>query len=92
MTTVLFRKEKEGDIIAVFPYIQEAMACLCYTHFGQHFTADWLYLRNHTTQASEKEAQKLINELQAVGYDDLRIIKRLPNWYAIHTRRVAGWE
>lgn len=92
MITVLFRVERDGGTLAVFPYIPQSLACLCYSHAGQHVTADWLYLRDNTRPATPSEAGALLDELKAVGYRDLRMIRKLPGWRAIRDARASRPE
>jgi hypothetical protein len=82
MTEVKFVKTKsgefKGDITAVFPYEIATMEgdMLCYSHVGQHAccSKDWL---KHTVLATPKEYYDLFRELISIGYDDLKIIKRI---------------
>lgn len=86
---IIFRKEKDGNIIAFFPGMKCSYGRIaCYCHIGQHSEADILYYMNDTTQATEAEYSALLDELRKI-YDDCKIIirKRLPNggnvsaWY-----------
>lgn len=76
-TDVIFRKEKDNTIIAVFPYIIEDRNgnVLCYAHLGQHSGADYSYFTEKTVPALESEYTDLKTELESIGYN-LRIIKR----------------
>lgn len=79
MTKVIFRKFADGDIIALFP--EEVFAgylVSSYMHIGQHSEADYNAMIAVTKPASEKEYAALYKELQQVGYDDLKVIKRKP--------------
>ena len=77
MTNVVFRKEKDGQILAVFGEIADNFYNLvCYAHLGQHSACSLEYYRS-TKPASAGEYQPLLNELQSIGYNDLRICKRL---------------
>lgn len=76
-TDVIFRKEKDGSILAVFPYLIQdfsGLYCTCYAHVGQHSAMMWNYLQN-TAPASPQEYSDLFAELESIGYN-LRVIKR----------------
>ena len=75
-TAVVFRKFKEGDIIALFPYEIDSGTCIMsYQHMGQHSGADYDSVIKCTKQAKQKEYRDLYTELVGIGYD-LEIIKR----------------
>lgn len=77
-TPVIFRKD-EQEVIAVFPAepgTLELSTLWCYTHVGQHSacTSGWY----RTTQpATPDEYKDLLEELISIGYDDLKIVKRI---------------
>lgn len=70
---VIFRKTKDGEIIAFFP---EASAnfgnILSYMHIGQHGEAS-LEFYQETNKATETEYNTLMMELKAI-YDDYNLI------------------
>jgi len=76
-TDVIFRKEKDNAILAVFPH--EIVDCegniMCYAHVGQHSGASYDYVLKKTVPASETEYIDLKTELESIGYN-LRTIKR----------------
>ena len=75
-TAVVFRKYKEGDIIALFPYEIDSGTCIMsYQHVGQHSGADYDHMIHCTKPAKQKEYRDLYTELVGIGYD-LEIIKR----------------
>lgn len=81
MSEVMFRKYKDGDILAVFPYEattrQSALyGCMCYQHIGQHGSGDYHAMIDQTKPASADEYADLLAELKRIGYDDLKIITR----------------
>ena len=45
-------------------------------HLGQHGAADYCHVLAATRQTREDEYGDLLSELQATGYDDLRIVRR----------------
>lgn len=75
---VIFRKWKQdGSIIALFPTIafDRDYHCLSYEHIGQHGAAD-TDLSAYTVPATESEYKSLLSELKAIGYDNLKPVKR----------------
>jgi hypothetical protein len=77
-TKVIFRKFRNGDVIALFPEVagsSNPSTCQSYTHVGQHGAAD-----PHLTAtypATAEEYAPLLAELKRIGYDDLEICKRV---------------
>ena len=70
-TTVIFRKESGGDILAVFPYEiydTNGNMATCYAHVGQHSGCDWGYITKKTTPATPAEYADLKRELESLGY------------------------
>ena len=90
MTKVCFRVEKDGGILAVFPYMKtrQAGVYVCYSHVGQHGHAAWEYVRYSTRPAYSCEYMELLRELKRVGYTDLKVLERLPGYYAIENARI----
>jgi len=76
-TKVVFRKFKDGEIIALFPFETQNYKndCLSYMHLGQHSEASYFYCIQISKPATEKEYKDLFNELSEIGYN-LQIIKR----------------
>ena len=73
---VIFRKEENGDILAVFPYLSgKDYKVSCYAHMGQHSTMCWTYYRCNTKPAKPEEYKYLYNELVSIGYR-LHVIQR----------------
>ena len=69
-TKVIFRKFKNGDVIALFPELPAYKHYItCYEHFGQHGSADYHVVLDQTKLASPKEYQELKKELETIGYD-----------------------
>jgi len=66
VTEVYFRREKDGEILAVFPDDKELT---CYAHIGQHSACTQDYIDEETSPASKKEYADLYKELtELVGY------------------------
>jgi len=81
-TTVVFRKWKNGDVIALFPLIDESPGrCLSYEHTGQHGIADYGHVIDRTDPARPHECADLKAELEQIGYT-LKIRTRRPKWSA----------
>ena len=77
-TTVIFRKDK-NEIVAVFPAYPgtyDLATMTCYAHVGQHSSchAEWYRI---TQPATPEEYKDLLEELISIGYDDLKIVKRI---------------
>lgn len=71
-TKVIFRKWKNGDIIALFPEEpgnHDASTCNSYEHSGQHGSAEPRYVIQATTPAKPAEYANLQRELERIGYD-----------------------
>ncbi len=68
---VIFRKWKNGDIIALFPNIfvdTQKTRCQSYEHVGQHAGANYDGILKYSTLASESEYGPLKKELERIGY------------------------
>jgi hypothetical protein len=75
-TVVVFRVWSNGDVIALFPGIDEGNGhCSSYEHVGQHSGADYHGVINRTRIAKPGEYRDLAKELQRIGYN-LLIRKR----------------
>jgi hypothetical protein len=77
---VIFRVWKNGDVIALFPYVpadRYSYDCNSYEHNGQHGAAspEVVY---RTRLAKPAEYAALKRELESIGYA-LRVIQRFPN-------------
>lgn len=79
MTEVIFRKFKDGDIIALFPYDIQSRDGLIgsYMHVGQHSAAT-LNLIRETKLATAQEYNALKHELMSLGYK-VKVISRVNN-------------
>lgn len=75
-TKVIFRKFKNGEIIALFPELKEGRGLiLSYMHIGQHGDASPEIVRD-TKPATREQFTPLYNELTDIGYR-LEVRKRL---------------
>ena len=73
---VIFRKWRgNGGVIAFFPDQKDGPYIGSYEHVGQHGNAS--YPNPQTEAAKPEEYADLLRELQAIGYDDLRIVRRV---------------
>ena len=73
-TNVVFRKYKDGEIIALFPndyyYSEEDKDTISsYMHIGQHSGASYTHVIKTTKPALEDEYKDLYNELLNIGYN-----------------------
>lgn len=77
MTPVIFRKDIFG-VTAVFPTLAGTNAhdMTCYARIGQHSSCSKAWY-NTTKPACASEFADLLNELEQIGYDDLKIVKRI---------------
>lgn len=67
-TKVVFRKFKNGEIIALFPEIDEVGGTIMsYMHVGQHGYASRLIVAD-TKLATAQEFGPLFTELESIGY------------------------
>lgn len=84
-TKVIFRKFRNGDVIALFPEVagtSNPSTCMSYMHVGQHGAAD--PLADGIPLATPEEYAPLMTELVRQGYDDLKVCKRIhPRAYLI---------
>lgn len=79
MTKVVFRKWRDGDIIALFPdepWSRNDYSTTSYMHVGQHGAADYVGVIASTRPAREKEYRDLLAELKAIGYTELHVVQR----------------
>lgn len=73
---VIFRKDKEGNIIAFFPEIEVNYGnIMSYMHIGQHGEADYLFCKE-TKKADESEYNSLLNELKSIYDDCILVVKQ----------------
>lgn len=78
-TVVIFRKFREGDIIAIFPYEIAnpfTYTCMSYMHVGQHDGVDYNSIIGNTVPAGVEESQPLFSELESIGYK-LRVRRKI---------------
>ena len=87
-TPVIFRKYRDGEIIAIFPAMPGGRygECQSYLHIGQHGAADYGHVIRITEPAAPAEYSDLQAELGQIGYDDLRVYGREQPW--MHRARI----
>lgn len=74
---VNFRKYRDGQIIALFPEIGWGKYEVCsYMHIGQHGSADYTQIIAATKPATKEEYTPLLSELAAIGYGDIKPVKK----------------
>jgi hypothetical protein len=85
--TVVFRRWKNGSLIALFPELPadiHGRYCDAYEHVGQHGGADYFGVIRATRPCSLNEAADLITELRTIGHE-LKPVKRVSHVH--HERR-----
>lgn len=77
-TVVIFRKYKEGDVIALFPYLPERkyLLCTCYQLVGQHSSADYTAVMQETKPATPEEYAEIFDELTHYYGYNLKVQKK----------------
>ena len=76
MTPVVFRKYKD-EVVAILPTLSAHYGnVVCYQHVGQHGEGHLSWVSD-TLPATPAEYGDLLRELVAIGYDDLKVYKRL---------------
>ena len=83
----IFRKESEGEILAVFLDFVHGSLLDCYAHVGQHGTCSVDYVINDTTPATPEERDPLYHELCGIGYSDIDVLEDVPEWLVKGERR-----
>jgi hypothetical protein len=75
-TIVVFRLWPNGDVLALFPEIEESRGCCSsYEHVGQHGGASYIGCISQTRPATAGDYHDLALELASIGYN-LKIQKR----------------
>lgn len=76
-TTVVFRKFKDGDVIALFPELtnNRTYRIKSYEHVGQHGEADYPEIIRCTSPAEPEEYYDLLTELKRY-YNYIPTIRR----------------
>ncbi len=83
MTKVVFRRWRDGEVIALFPDDTNPHdgTVTSYMHIGQHGAADYGHVISATHPARPSEYRDLLAELKAISYMDLRVMRRIrPNF------------
>ena len=73
---VIFRKDREGNIIAFLPELRVNYGNIAsYMHIGQHSEADyWFY--KETKKADKSEYSSLLDELKRIYDDCILVVKQ----------------
>lgn len=82
-TRVIFRVFSNGEVIALFPHIDEGNGyIMSYMHIGQHGGASPLIV-NDTKPATPEQYKELFEELQGIGYNSTtgKRLSRRPKSY-----------
>lgn len=80
VTEILFRKEKDGGIVAIMPYEismwnSKTTYVLSYAHIGQHSDCVLEYIPD-TEPAKAHEYADLKKELEQIGYN-VKVIRKV---------------
>ena len=77
---VIFRKDRDGNIIAFLPELRVNRGnIMSYMHIGQHSEASyWFY--KETKKADESEYNSLLDELERI-YDDCTLVVKQKLYY-----------
>lgn len=89
-TKVIFRKYKDGEIIALFPETIRFSSTYwidCFTLVGEHSYADYYSTIRNTKLATENEYRNLYDILENRGYN-LNVQKRI----GINYKHKAIWK
>ena len=79
-TKVIFKKHRDGDIIAFFPDTWERGQIMCYQHIGQHDYACYDFYLDCKPCKKRKEYIELLKELKTYqDYKNLKIVKKIKN-------------
>lgn len=91
-TVMIFRKYKNGEIIALMPYEVADFEgnVMSFMHNGQHCAADYYGVINVTKTAKPEEYKDLLTELTAIGYEVKANLKRNYNFYLKELYRVRN--
>ena len=78
-TKVVFRKFRNGEVIALFPELVGDMNpahCAAYMHVGQHSAAFAAAITSDAKLATKAEYAGLYRELEQIGYS-LDVVKKM---------------
>ena len=78
-TKTIFRKFKDGEVIALFPEIPsdyEGRYCDSYMHIGQHGSANYQGLLKDTVLATPEEYAELKHELETRYDYEIEVYQR----------------
>lgn len=91
-TTVIFRKDREGTVFALFPELpsdDQGLFCTAYQHVGQHCAADFQGCVSQSRPAKADEYADLFEELERRGYH-LQVHQRATPVMHERRRRIAA--
>lgn len=93
-TPVMFRADRHGphksEVTAVFPTFPETPGMMvCYAHIDQHSACSLGWYAT-TRAATPAEYQDLQTELENIGYDDMKIYRRIQPWMNIERHKAES--
>lgn len=82
---VIFRKWKNGEVIAIFPTLPFDLDrnCTSYMHVSEHGAANYHLVIAQTQPATD--FKDLFKELRSRGYKNLKVYKQAQDW--MHYKR-----
>jgi hypothetical protein len=91
-TVMIFRKYKNGEVIALMPYEIADMQghIMSYMHQVQHCATDYNGVVSQTKLAKPEEYAELLKELEWVGYEVKANLKRNHNVYLKEYYRIEN--
>ena len=88
---VIFRKDKEGNIIAFLPELRVNRGnIMSYMHIGQHGEASYQFYAE-TKRADESEYNSLLDELKRI-YDDCTLVVKQKLYYDDLVNKAWQWK
>ena len=89
---VVFRRDREGGVFALFPELpadDHGFLCTAYAHFGQHCTADYDLCVSRSDPAAPAQYQDIYEELERRGHDLVVCRRATPEMHE-RRRRIAA--
>ena len=94
MDKTIFRKFKDGEVIALFPQIADSIGgglCQSYMHTGQHSSATPDLVVKLTKLATPEEYAELLAELEQIGYNPQPAQKFTYKDFEIRKAQSVNW-
>lgn len=90
-TEVVFRKYKDGAVVAIFPNdkLDTSGNVTTYMHVGQHGAGSLEYMNGYLELALPEEYADLKRELEEIGYS-LKVVGELPKTIYLHRGQLGA--